>query len=41
VEYQEQYLVKLKQSIHEEEEGQAEEGADKKEGQHSLKFKEM
>lgn len=41
VEYQEQYLVRLKQSIEEEALREAEEGVEKKEGQNSLKFKEM
>lgn len=41
VEYQEQYLVRLKQSIEEESLREAEEGVEKKDGQNSLKFKEM
>lgn len=41
VDYQEQYLAKLKQSIDDELVREAEEGIEKKDGQNSLKFKEM
>lgn len=41
VEYQEQYLTRLKQSIEDELMREAEDGIEKKDSQNSLKFKEM